>query len=77
MQPTELKRIMQNSPGLGVLHVTRPEEGDLFAFGTWEELENEQEAWEEDGYLAVVATAAETLQRVDFDSLEEDIEVQR
>lgn len=46
---TEIETLLRNNPDLPVLFVSDPVNGDLFEFGTWEELEGERDARQADG----------------------------
>lgn len=72
-----IERLLRMNDALPVLFVSRPEVGDLFQFGTYEELENELEVWLDDGFDAELSLAGELLMRLDFNCYEKEPEIIR
>ena len=86
MKADQLFQILTNNPSLPVLFISSSIDGDSFAFGTYEELENELEAFREaprggeDSFIetAELTTAESLLDRLDFEAYEDqDLTVYR
>ena len=67
---SNIETILGDNPGLPVLFVSDPENGDLFEFGTLEELQNELEAHLSNGADAELTTSDDLLSRLDFETYE-------
>jgi hypothetical protein len=68
----EIKDILESNPKMPVLFVSDPQHGDVFMFGTLEELENELEVYREEGNEeAELTVGCDLLLRLDFETYRE------